>query len=91
MKPKDVHIPNQPENKCASIFTCDGKYTLVSRNVKTIRLQKTTKCITCVCVLSLLKLGWENTSCFELNTVFKKLVSYILELYVETSTGQCLT
>lgn len=36
----DVHISNQPENNFLSMFTGDGKHTLVSRDVKTITLQK---------------------------------------------------
>lgn len=31
MKPKDVHIPNQPENKFSPIFTCDSKHSGVQK------------------------------------------------------------
>lgn len=36
----DVHISNQPEKNFLCMFTGDVKHMLVSRNVKTITLQK---------------------------------------------------
>lgn len=63
MKPKDVHIPNQPENKFSSIFTCDSKHTLVPETWKLSDYKKKEPNLSiCIYMLFLLKsqiFAWE--------------------------------
>lgn len=79
-----MHILNQPETNFSYIFVGDGKHTLVSRNVKTIRLQKKRIQFIDLYVRAIpvkkSNICLRNISCFELDMICSKLVFYSLGL-----------
>lgn len=73
------------------IYTREGKHILASGNAKNIQIKKNQMYHLCLCAILTHNIQWGNISCFELDTLFNKQISYIWGLYANTSIGQCLT